>query len=139
VDIEIRPHNRAAIEAHPLKHRIDLIEGSSIDLGTVEAVRALVGSAGTVLVMLDSNHTESHVLQELELYSSLVTSGSYIVAHDGAQAWVWDIPNGKPEWKVDHPLGAIHKFLASHPEFSIDPHWTRWGITSSPDGFLKRA
>jgi cephalosporin hydroxylase len=60
------------------------------------------------------------------------------VAHDGAQAWVWDIPNGKPEWKDDNPLGAIHKFLARHPEFSNDPHWTRWGITSSPGGFLKR-
>ena len=139
VDIEIRPHNRAAIESHPLKRRIELIEGSSIAADTLVAVRAAVGSAGTVLVMLDSNHTESHVLQELELYSQLVTPGSYIVAHDGAQAWVWEIPNGKPEWKDDHPLGAIHKFLARHPEFSIDPHWTRWGITSSPEGFLKRA
>jgi cephalosporin hydroxylase len=139
IDIDIRPHNRAAIEAHPLKHRIDLIEGSSIDSGTVEAVRASVGSAGSVLVMLDSNHSESHVLQELELYSSLVTVGNYIVAHDGAQAWVWDIPSGKPEWKADNPLGAIQKFLARHSEFSIDPHFTRWGITSSPDGFLKRA
>jgi len=139
VDIEIRPHNRAAIEAHPLKHRIQLIEGSSIAADTLAAVRAAVGSAGTVLVMLDSNHTEAHVLQELELYSPLVTPGSYIVAHDGSQAWVSDIPNGKPEWKDDHPLGAIHKFLARHPEFFNDPHWTRWGITSSPDGFLKRA
>lgn len=138
VDIEIRPHNRAAIEAHRLKHRIELIEGSSIASDTLVAVRASVGSAETVLVMLDSNHSESHVLQELELYSTLVTPGSYIVAHDGSQAWVWDIPNGKPEWKDDHPLGAIHKFLARHPEFSNDPHWTRWGITSSPDGFLKR-
>lgn len=138
VDIEIRPHNRAAIEAHPLKHRIELIEGSSIAADTLAAVHAAVGSAGTVLVMLDSNHTEAHVLQEMELYSPLVTPGSYIVVHDGAQAWVWDIPNGKPEWKDDNPLGAIHKFLARHPEFSNDPHWTRWGITSSPGGFLKR-
>ena len=139
VDIDIRPHNRAAIDAHPLRHRIELIEGSSVSAETLSAVQKAIGSAKSVLVILDSNHTESHVLQELELYSSLVSSGSYIVAHDGAQAWVWDIPNGKPEWKVDHPLGAIHKFLARHPEFSIDLHWTRWGITSSPDGFLKRA
>lgn len=139
VDIEIRPHNRAAIESHPLKHRIELIEGSSIAADTLAAVRAAVGSSGTVLVMLDSNHTEAHVLQELELYSPMVSPGSYIVAHDGSQAWVWDIPRGKPEWKDDHPLGAIHKFLANHPEFSNDPHWTRWGITSSPDGFLRRA
>ncbi len=139
VDIEIRPHNRSALDAHPLKHRIELIEGSSIATDTLDAVRMAVGSAGTVLVMLDSNHSESHVLQELELYGPLVTPDSYIVAHDGAQAWVWDIPNGKPEWRDDNPLGAIHKFLSRHPEFSIDPHWTRWGITSSPDGFLKRA
>lgn len=139
VDIEIRPHNRAAIEAHPLNHRIELIEGSSVATDTLAAVHAAVGSARTVLVMLDSNHTESHVLRELELYSPLVTPGSYIVAHDGAQAWVWDIPDGKREWKDNHPLGAIHKFLARHAEFSIDSYWTRFGITSSPDGFLKRA
>jgi cephalosporin hydroxylase len=90
-------------------------------------------------VFLDSNHSEAHVLQELELYGALVTPGSYLVAHDGAQAWVWDIPRGKPEWKDDHPLTAIHKFVASHPEFSVDPYWTRYGITSSPDGWLKKA
>jgi cephalosporin hydroxylase len=139
VDIEIREHNRVALEAHPLSRRIELIEGSSVANDTLNAVRSAVGDAESVLVMLDSNHTEAHVLEELDLYSPLVTSGSYIVAHDGAQAWVWDIPNGKPEWKKDHPLGAIHKFLKRQPEFSIDPYWTRWGITSSPDGFLKRA
>jgi cephalosporin hydroxylase len=138
VDIDIRSANRAAIEAHPLKHRIELIEGSSIAGETIAAVRAALGSAGIVMIMLDSNHTESHVLQELELYSPLVTLGSYIVAQDGAQAWVWDIPRGKPEWKDDHPLGAIHKFLDRHPDFLMDPHFTRWGITQSPDGFLKR-
>lgn len=139
IDIEIRPYNRAAIEAHSLSHRIELIEGSSIASETLYAVKKVIGSAKSVLVFLDSNHTESHVLQELELYAPLVTPGSYIVAHDGAQAWVWDIPNGKPEWKEDHPLNAIHNFLGSHPEFAIDPHWTRLGITSSPDGFLKRS
>ncbi len=138
VDIEIRPHNREAIEAHPLSHRIELIERSSTDDETVAAVRQTVGDAKAVIVFLDSNHSESHVLKELELYSPFISSGSYIVAHDGAQAWVWDIPRGKPEWKEDHPLNAIHKFLAAHPEFRIDPHWTRFGITSSPDGFLKK-
>lgn len=138
VDVDIRAHNRSAIQAHPLNHRIELIEGSSIDVDTFSSVRRAVGSAKKVLVMLDSNHTESHVLAELELYSSLVPVESYIVAHDGSQAWVWDIPRGKPEWKDDHPLGAISKFLKSHQEFTIDHHWTRWGITSSPSGFLKR-
>lgn len=138
VDIEIRPHNRIAIESHPLSHRIELIEGSSIADRTLDAVKKAVGDAKSVLVFLDSNHSESHVLKELELYSPLITPGSYIVAHDGAQAWVWDIPSGKPEWKSDHPLNAIYKFLSKHPEFSIDPYWNRLGITSSPDGFLKR-
>jgi cephalosporin hydroxylase len=139
VDIEIRPHNRAAIEAHPLNHRIELIEGSSIAAETLDAVKRAIGDAKSVLIFLDSNHSEAHVLQELELYSPLITPGSYIVAHDGAQAWVWDIPSGKSGWKDDHPLNAIYKFLESHPEFTIDPHWNRLGITSSPDGFLKRS
>ena len=139
VDVEIRPHNRAAIESHPLTHRIELIEGSSIDLATMAAVRDAAAAATTVVVFLDSNHSEAHVLRELELYGELVTPGSYLVAHDGAQAWVWDIPRGKPEWKEDHPLSAIHAFVAQHPEFTIDPHWTRYGITSSPDGWLKKS
>jgi cephalosporin hydroxylase len=139
VDIDIRPHNRTAIEAHPLAHRIELIQGSSIDPATVEAVRTAVGSAKTVVVFLDSNHSEAHVYREMELYGPFVSVDSYLVAHDGAQAWVSEIPGGKPEWKDDNPLGAIHKFLETHPEFSIDPHWTRFGITSSPDGFLKKS
>jgi cephalosporin hydroxylase len=139
VDIDIREHNRAAIEAHPLSKRIELIQGSSIDDDTMAAVRCAVGDARTVLVFLDSNHSEAHVYRELELYGSLVTAGSYLVAHDGAQAWVADIPRGKAEWKDDHPLTAIHRFVAEHPEYTIEPHWTRLGITSSPDGWLKKA
>jgi cephalosporin hydroxylase len=139
VDIDIRAHNRAAIEAHPLAHRIELIQGSSVDETTFAQVRAAVGDARTVVVFLDSNHSEAHVYRELELYGGLVTPGSYLVAHDGAQAWVGDIPRGKPEWAHDHPLSAIHRFVADHPEYSIDPHWTRLGITSSPDGWLKKA
>lgn len=138
VDIEIRPHNRAAIDAHALKHRIELIEGSSIAPDTVAAVKKATEGAKTVVVVLDSNHTEAHVLKELELYGPMVTPGSYIVAHDGAQAWVWDIPRGKSEWRDDHPLNAIHKYVSKHPEFCIDHYWTRYGITSSPDGYLRR-
>ena len=97
-----------------------------------------IGGGQKVMVVLDSNHSEAHVLKELELYGSFVTPGSYMVAHDGAQAWVWDIPRGKLEWKDDHPLTAIHKYLKAHPEFIQEPHWTRLGITSSPDGWLKK-
>lgn len=139
VDIEIRPDNRKAIEAHSLSHRIELIEGSSIADDTVAAVRQAIGSAKTVIVFLDSNHSEFHVLKELELYAPFVSPGSYIVAHDGAQGWVWEIPRGKPGWKVDNPLKAIQKFLADHPEFTNDPRPTRCGITSSPDGWLRKA
>jgi len=138
IDIDIREHNKKAIQEHPLAHRIELIEGSSTELTTFEKVQKSIGNARSVLVFLDSNHTEEHVHKELELYSQLVTPGSYLVAHDGSQAWVWDIPRGKREWKTNHPLNAIHKFIMAHPEFTVDPHFTRWGITSSPDGFLLR-
>ena len=138
VDIEIRPDNRRAIEEHFLSRKIELIEGSSIEDYTVAAVRKSVGSAETVIVFLDSNHSEHHVLKELELYAPFVSPNSYIVAHDGAQGWVWEIPRGKPGWKVDNPLKAIEKFLVKHPEFTNDPGPTRFGITSSPEGWLRR-
>jgi cephalosporin hydroxylase len=138
IDIEIRPDNRAAIEAHPLKSRIELIEGSSIDSETSAIAHKHAAGAQSVMVILDSNHSQSHVLREMELYGPLVTTGSYLVTHDGAQAWVSDMPRGKAEWKLDNPLRAIHEFLASHKEFRIDPQCNRLGITSSPDGYLKR-
>jgi len=138
VDIDIRAHNRAAIEAHPLKHRIELIEGSSVADETISAVKKAIGNAQNVMVVLDSNHSEAHVYQELELYGAMVSKDSYMVAHDGAQAWVWDIPRGKLEWKDDHPLTAINKYLHLHSEFVKEPSWTRLGITSSPDGWLKK-
>jgi cephalosporin hydroxylase len=138
VDIEIRKHNLEAINAHPLKHRIDLIEGSSIAPETLNKVKSKLEGAKTIVVFLDSNHSEGHVLKELELYSQFVSPESYIVAHDGSQAWVWDIPRGKVEWKIDNPLGAIEKFISKNPEFEIDPFYTRYGITSSPMGFLKK-
>ena len=138
VDIEIRPHNRKAIQEHALSKRIELIEGSSIAQETVTKVREAIAGAERVMVILDSNHSYAHVLQELNLYAPLVSPGSYLIAHDGAQAWVSDIPRGKPEWREDNPLRAIHDFLASTHEFRIDPRGTRLGITSSPDGYLRR-
>lgn len=138
VDIEIRPHNRAAIEAHPLKKRIELIQGSSIAPETVQAVRQSVGDAKTVMVVFDSNHTHAHVLQELDLYGPLVTPGSYMVVHDGAQEWVWDIPRAKPDWKGNGPLDAIADFIAVNKQFRSDMRYTRFKITSSPNGYLRR-
>jgi len=138
VDVEIRQYNRAAIMSHPMSKRIELIEGSSIDHSVVAEIKRRVAGAETVLVVLDSNHSRDHVLKELNLYGEIVTPNSYMVAMDGAQALVWDTPNGKEEWKEDNPLVAIHEFLKKNPNFQIDPHYTRMHITSSPDGFLRR-
>lgn len=138
IDIEIRSHNRKALEEHPLKKRITLIEGSSTAPETLEAVRALVAPNEKVMVILDSNHTKEHVLRELELYGRLVGPGGYIIAADGNMDDLSDVPGGKPGWVTDNPKVAVHEFLAAHPEFEIDPEPTRLGITYWPDGYLRR-
>lgn len=142
VDIEIRPHNRAAIEAHPLFPRISLIEGSSISDEVVQQVRQQAAGAQRVLVILDSNHTHDHVLRELELYSPLVTPGSYCVVFDTV---VEDMPADffpdRPWGPGDNPKTAVHAFLQS-PDgqaFAIDRAvQDKLLITVGPDGFLKR-
>ena len=138
IDVDIRKHNREIIDAHPLRHRMELIEGSSIDPAVVAKVRASVGDARTVLVILDSNHTAEHVAAELKAFAPMVTLDSYVVAMDGAQAHVGDIPAARPGWAEDHPLLAIEEFLKTHPEFVVDPYYERMDITSSPSGFLRR-
>jgi cephalosporin hydroxylase len=140
IDVEIRPHNRSAIEEHNLYKRIKMIEGSSIGDETIKSLEKLLdNSSGKIItVMLDSNHSKEHVLKELELYSKYVTIGSYIIVQDGAQQWVADIPRGKTEWIDDNPLAAIEEFLKTNNDFVIDESFTRLGITSSPGGYLKR-
>lgn len=138
IDIEIRPYNRKALEEHPLKKRITLIEGDSVALETVQKVRSLIAPHETVMVFLDSNHAKDHARKELELYGALVTSGSYVVAADGIMEDLSDVPGGRPDWVNDNPKAAIHEFLAAHPEFEIDPELVRLGITYWPDGYLRR-
>jgi cephalosporin hydroxylase len=138
LDIDIREHNRKNIEAHKLSKRISMIQGSSIADDVVAQVKERAKGAKSVVVFLDSNHTTEHVAAELEAYAPLVTLGSYIVAGDGAQAYVSDIPRGKPEWKDNNPLIAIHDFLKRHPEFEIDRSMEQFGGGSSPDGYLRR-
>lgn len=138
VDIEIRKYNRLAINCHPLSKRITLIEGSSIDENIINTVKKSIKENEKVLVTLDSNHSYEHVKKELELYSTMVTPGSYLVAMDGAQAHVWDIPNGKSEWENDNPLRAIEDFVKKNKNFEIDENYTRLRITSNPKGFLKK-
>ncbi len=145
VDIEIRSHNRQAIEAHELHPYITLIEGDSTAATTVEQVQSLIHPGETVLVILDSCHTKDHVLKELECYCSLVTKGSYIVATDGIMQDLHDLNGIDPDWKWNHPAAAAREFAAQHPEFALGqpPHVFNESqitdfITHWPDAWLKR-
>lgn len=145
IDIEIRPHNRTAIENHELASYITLIEGDSTDDAIVNQVKALVNPNETVLVILDSNHVKQHVLKELNAYSPLVTKGSYIVATDGSMKYLHDVPRGDPEWIWDNPTEAALEFVGDTPEFVIEqPKWAfneselTENITHWPGAYLKR-
>ncbi|MGE2692679.1 CmcI family methyltransferase [Mycolicibacterium pulveris] len=139
VDIEIRAHNRAAIENHPLSGYITMIEGSSVDPATIRQVHDLAAGRGATLVCLDSNHTHEHVLGELSAYASLVTPESYCVVFDTV---VEDMPDMFPDrpWGQDNnPKTAVWEFLKSHSEFEIDHQIPqKLQITVAPDGYLRR-
>ena len=120
VDIEIRPHNRAAIEAHPLARRIALIEGSSTDASVLEAVRARLKPDDRVLVILDSDHSRRHVAAELEAYAPLVSPGSYIVATDGIMRDLVGAPGVPPAWAEDNPAVAAEAFAAARRDFVLE-------------------
>jgi len=140
VDIDIRTHNREAIERHPLSHMITMIEGSSIASETVAQITKLTTEAKTVLVCLDSNHTADHVLAELEAYAPLVTPGSFCVVFDTV---IEDMPAelcaGRPWHPGNSPKNAVHRWLPAHPEFIIDRDLeAKLQITVARDGYLKR-
>lgn len=145
IDIEIRPHNRAAIEGHELSPWITLIEGSSTDPDVVGRARAMVRGGESVMVLLDSNHTRQHVLDELEAFHTLVTSGSYIVATDGIMKDLPDVPRGQADWVWNHPAAAAAAFAERHPEFVLEqPAWPFNGssltrnLTHWPGAWLRR-
>jgi cephalosporin hydroxylase len=118
IDVEIRPLNRAAIEAHPLAPFITLFEGSSIDPAIVSALKATIAPGETVLVVLDSNHTKAHVRAELEAYAPLVAVGSYVVAMDGhVMEAAAASPRAAADWATNNPNAAVREFAALHPEF----------------------
>lgn len=140
IDIDIRAHNRAAIEAHPMATRIQMIQGSSIAPDTVAQVHAIAADHSRVLVCLDSNHTHDHVLAELEAFAPLVNPGSYCVVFDTI---IEDMPESmfpdRPWGPGNNPKTAVREYLKTHPEFEIDqgiPH--KLLITVAPDGFLRR-
>ncbi|MCU1245618.1 MAG: Cephalosporin hydroxylase, partial [Acidobacteria bacterium] len=140
IDIDIRAHNRSAIEAHPMAKRIRMIEGSSIDPEIVRQVGAHAAGKGSVMVILDSNHTHEHVLAELQLYAPLVTAGSYCVVFDTS---VEDAPEelflDRPWGKGNNPKTAVWEFLRQNDAFEIDRSMENKAlITVAPDGFLRR-
>lgn len=141
VDIDIRAHNREAIEAHPMFKRISLIQGSSIAPEVIEQVRAKAAGKRRVLVCLDSNHTHDHVLAELQAYAPLTSVGSYCVVFDTI---VEDMPAGMfPDrlWGPgNNPKTAVRKYLKTHPEFESDKQIDhKLLISVAPEGYLKRA
>ncbi len=139
IDIEIRPHNRQAIEAHPMFKRITMIQGSSTSEDVVKQVRKITEGKQAVLVVLDSDHTHDHVLRELEVYSPLVTKGSYLVVFDTV---IEDMPDdffADRSWsKGNNPKTAVWEFLKHNNKFVVDKDIeNKLLITVSPDGYLK--
>lgn len=140
IDIDIRQHNREAIDAHPMSRFIQTIQGSSIDGDTIQQVQAIAGSYQRILVCLDSNHTHEHVLAELEAYAPLTSKGSYCVVFDTI---IEDLPAhmypDRPWGLGDNPKTAVWEYLKTHPEFAIDHSIDKkLQITVAPDGYLKR-
>jgi cephalosporin hydroxylase len=145
VDIEIRPHNRKAIEAHEMYDRISMIEGSSVDRNIVAEVRAQLKTGERGLVILDSNHTRAHVLAELRCYAEFVAVDSYIVACDGIMQEMVGAPRTRPEWATDNPQSAVKDFLAGRDDFVLEEPAFPFNegeiterVTYWPNAFLKR-
>jgi cephalosporin hydroxylase len=145
VDVEIRAHNRRAIEAHKLFPLIELLEGNSVAPETVGQVKQQIQPGERVLVLLDSKHTMDHVLAELNAYAPLVSVGSYIVAMDGIMEQMVGAPRSAADWAWNNPKSAAREFVAQHPEFVIEEPGFRFNegsvnerITYWPAGFIKR-
>jgi cephalosporin hydroxylase len=140
IDVDIRAHNRAAIESHPLFKRVTMIEGSSVAPDVIAKVSAKAAGKRQILVCLDSNHTHEHVLAELDLYAPFVSRGSYCVVFDTI---VEDLPatrfSDRPWGPGNNPKTAVHAFLEKHPEFEIDERLDgKLLISVAPSGYLKR-
>jgi cephalosporin hydroxylase len=140
IDIDIREHNREAIEAHPMASRIQMIQGSSVAPETVDQVKEIARGCQRILVCLDSNHTHEHVLAELEAYAPLTSIGSYCVVFDTI---IEDMPKemfpDRPWGPGNNPKTAVWEYLKSHPEFEIDTAIQhKLLITVAPDGYLRR-
>lgn len=141
IDIDIRAHNRALIEGHPMYKRIDMIEGSSIDSHIAEQVYSIAKNYNKILVCLDSNHTHAHVLEELNLYSKLVSVDSYCVVFDTIVEFLPTdyMPGGRPWNPGDSPHSAVSDFLKTADHFVVDSSIdNKLLISVAPGGYLKR-
>ncbi len=140
IDVDIRAHNRAAIEAHPMASRIQMIQGSSIAPDVIEQVRQVAKDYDRILVCLDSNHTHDHVLAELEAYATLVGSGGYCVVYD---TLIEDMPDDliqdRPWGKGNNPKTAVREFLSRNKGFVVNEDIeAKLLITVAPGGYLRR-
>jgi len=145
VDVEIRPANKAALDAHELRPLITAIEGDAIAPETVARVRGTIADGERVLLILDSKHTRDHVAAELRAYADLVPAGSAIVVADGIMRDVVGAPRTSPEWAHDNPVSAVDAFLAERPEFEriapprgFDESLGAAAATYFRDGWLRR-
>jgi cephalosporin hydroxylase len=139
VELDLRPHNRAALAEHPLSHRMRFVDGSSTDPDVVAQVRALVDGAERVMVVLDSDHTHDHVFAELEAYAGFVTPGQALVVADTVVEHL--PPQQRPRrWGPgDNPATALAAWIEHHPEFEIDQAvCDKLLLTSNPQGYLRR-
>lgn len=140
IDIDIRAHNRSAIEIHPMASRIQMIQGSSIAPEIIDQVKQVAEGYKRILIYLDSNHTHEHVLAELEAYAPLTSVGSYCVVFDTI---IEDMPADmfpeRPWGPGDNPKTAVREYLKTHSEFEVDKNIQhKLLITVAPEGYLKR-
>ena len=140
IDIDIRAHNRVEIESHPMRKRIQMIQGSSVAADTVAEVAKHAHGKKSVMVILDSNHTHEHVLQELQQYSPFVSMGNYLVVFDTlVEDMPDDLVHDRPWGKGNNPKTAVREFMKSNNQFEVDKAVeAKILITVAPDGFLKR-
>ncbi|RRS09032.1 cephalosporin hydroxylase [Pseudoalteromonas sp. J010] len=140
IDIDIRQHNRDAIESHPLAHKIELIQGSSVSSDVVQLVCEKAKDYNRVMVILDSNHTHDHVIQELQAYSPLVSETCYCIVYDTIiEAMPEDMFPNRPWGKGNNPYSAVKEFLKSTEDFEVDSEiHAKLQITVAPMGFLRR-
>ncbi len=145
IDVEIRPHNRKAIEEHSLFEYITLVEGDSVDRKIVDSVISMVNPGENVIVILDSKHTKQHVLKELHAYAGLVSVGSYIVACDGIMENLVGAPRSSKDWSWNNPKAAAEEFVKENSMFIIEEPKIPFNegmiserVTYWPNAFIKR-